>query len=187
MVGYGYIDGIASALKLPVDRVRKVYFENNHLINIEGVSIENFAKILTEKLRVPEKFADLLKKFQAHTEPEIDPMMLDLVDKLRSLDYKVGLLSNNRKEAAVHMRAIGLDKHFDTLIVSAEVGMQKPSRQIFELFAKNLGVSPHELIFIDDSPQSLLPSKEIGFHPILFKDYDSLIENLKALGVLSSK
>ena len=180
----GYIESIASVLGLPVDKVRPVYFANNHLINIEGVSIENFAKIITEQLGVPEKAAVLIKNFKKHAEPEIDSAMLALVDTLRSKNYKVGLLSNNRKEAGDHMRAIGLDKHFDTMIISAEVGVQKPSKQIFDLFIKKMGVSANELIFIDDSHESLKLSGEIGFHPILFKNYGLLVEQLTFLEIL---
>ena len=75
-------------------------------------------------------------------------------------------------------------KHFDTIIISAEVGMSKPDPQIFQLFAQQLGVETTELIFIDDSENSLISAKEVGYTPILYTGYEELEEQLQNLGII---
>jgi hypothetical protein len=40
-----------------------------------------------------------------------------------------------------------------------------------------------ELIYIDDTERSLANVKEIGYRPILFTDYETLLHDLKSLGI----
>ena len=97
--------------------------------------------------------------------------------------YKVGLLSNNDIAAANRFRETGLTNHFDVVVVSAEIGYSKPHTKAFEIFIERLGVVANELIYIDDTEKSLVTAKEIGYHPVLFSNYDSLLYDLKSLGV----
>ena len=39
---------------------------------------------------------------------------------------------------------------FDTVVISAEVGMRKPEEGIFLYAAQTLGLTPQECVFIDD-------------------------------------
>src|SRR5690606_36635700 len=114
----------------------------------------------------------------------INQNVVDLIKQLRNEDYKTGLLSNNSKDGANKMRATGIDKYFDVFVVSAEAGMMKPDRKIFELFEKQLGVQLQELVFIDDANKSLSAARECGFTPILFESYEQLVGTLKKLEVL---
>ncbi len=79
-----------------------------------------------------------------------------------------------------------MDKHFDVFLVSAEIGYVKPSAEAFKMLAENLGIKLSELVFIDDTQNSLSLSGEIGFQPILFKNYDCLVNELILLGILGS-
>lgn len=67
---------------------------------------------------------------------------------------------------------------FDTIIISEEVGYQKPSPEIFEVLFNKFEVKNEKLIFIDDTEKSLEKSKEIGFVPILFRSNEKLKEEL---------
>jgi putative hydrolase of the HAD superfamily len=180
-----YVEGIAQALNLPQEEVRDIYFQYNHLRNVKNIPHDEFLAIICEKLGVPEKRESLIGYYKAQAKAKINPKMVSLVDTLKQSGYKTGLLSNNSKENAEKMRSTGLAAHFDVCMVSAEVGVQKPSREIFNMFLEKLDISANELVFIDDSPQSLLFSKEIGFYPILFKDYDRLLQDFKALNILT--
>lgn len=178
------MQGISEIVDLPTDELRKVYFQNNALFNINEVPYHEFWRILLRKIGKEEKSDEVLRYVVSRETQTINNDMVALLDRLRSLKFKVGLLSNNSKGAAAKMRQEGFGEHVDVLMVSAEVGYQKPSPEIFRLFAEKLGVRTDELIFIDDSKQSLSLADEIGFHPILFTSYDNLVREFTSLGVL---
>jgi putative hydrolase of the HAD superfamily len=117
-------------------------------------------------------------------EKGINQNVLNLIDELRSKGYKLGLLSNNSLEGGVEIRKKGIDKYFDTVLISAEIGLMKPQQEIFFLLAERLGVRPEELIFIDDTPRSLEGAEKVGFHPLVFTTYESLLKDLDTLEVI---
>ncbi len=180
---------VSAILDVPVEELRKIFFENNTLINIDHVPYHEFWQIILRKLHKEKKSEEVAKYITAVLKQTstIDQNMLALLDRLRSLQFKVGILSNNSREGAAKMREEGFEKRVDVCMISVEVGHQKPSPEIFQLFTQKLGVRADELIFIDDSKQSLLCAKEIGFYPILFTSYDNLVTELTSLGVLSTK
>jgi putative hydrolase of the HAD superfamily len=160
-----------------------VYFEFNHLMNNNVLSWQDFWKKVTEELGVSEKYDDLIKFIEELPRHELNKQVINLVDKLKAADYKVGLLSNNDMAAANRFRETGLAGHFDAVVVSAEIGYSKPHPKAFEIFIKHLGVMSRELIYIDDTERSLANVKEIGYRPILFTDYETLLHDLKSLGI----
>jgi len=160
-----------------------VYFEFNHLMNNNILSWQDFWKKVTEELGVFDKYKDLIKFIEELPRREINDKIVDLADKLRVGGYKVGLLSNNDIAAANRFRETGLTHHFDVVVVSAEVGYSKPHPKAFEIFLERLGVVANELVYVDDTEKSLTTAEEIGFRPILFTNYESLLHDLKSLGV----
>ncbi|BCB04043.1 HAD family hydrolase [Bacillus sp. KH172YL63] len=64
---------------------------------------------------------------------------------------KIGIVTNgtslrqNEKITNTH-----LDRHFDTIIISEEVGSSKPDKTIFEIALAKLGVQPEEVLFVGD-------------------------------------
>ena len=74
--------------------------------------------------------------------------------------------------------AFFFDPHslFDVYVASAEVGMRKPSRDIYELAVKRLdefdkqkggnGVKPEDIVFLDDIGENLKTGRELGMRTI---------------------
>jgi len=160
-----------------------VYFEFNHLMNNNILSSKDFWKKITEELGVSEKYDSLIKFIENLPRHELNEQVINLVDRLRAGGYKVGLLSNNDIAAANRFRETGLISHFDAVVVSAEIGYSKPHPKAFEIFIERLGVTADELIYIDDTERSLANAQTIGFYPILFTDYESLLHDLKSLEI----
>jgi HAD superfamily hydrolase (TIGR01509 family) len=51
---------------------------------------------------------------------------------------------------------------FDGVVISGEVGMRKPAREIYELGAERIGLEPPQCVFVDDLPFNLTPAEELG-------------------------
>ena len=107
--------------------------------------------------------------------------LIEIIKDLKNKNYKIGLMSNNStglRQKLINQDIIDL---FDIVIISGEVGFQKPSPEIFEILFNKLGVKNHELIFIDDTKQSLAGAEKIGYAPILFESNRKLKEELSEI------
>ncbi len=109
--------------------------------------------------------------------------MVDRVRSLRTDGYKLGLITNNVREASASWRAIvPVDELFDVVVDSSAVGMRKPNPAIF-LHALDLlgGVAPAAAVFLDDSPGHLVGAQPAGLHAIHVESTDQAIAELDAL------
>lgn len=73
---------------------------------------------------------------------------------------------------------------FETLIVSGEVGMIKPSVAIFQLFCERAGVAPGDCVFIDDGLHNVAGARAAGLDGIHFTTPEALRAALTDLGLL---
>ncbi|HSB66241.1 MAG TPA: HAD family phosphatase [Anaerolineales bacterium] len=101
----------------------------------------------------------------------------ELVDYIRTLHktYKTALLSNSADDLR---RRIADEWHFedafDTMIISAEVGVAKPDPKIFQLALDRLGVKASEAIFVDDFQRNINSANETGIHGIRYQNTEQV-------------
>lgn len=114
---------------------------------------------------------------------KIDEGVLNIINKLKSAGYMTPALSNATIEKLRAYEALGLDKHLTPLLVSAELGFEKPDTGVFELAAQKLGVKPNECVFVDDRKQNVEGAIDAGFKGVVFQNADKLREELKVQGV----
>jgi putative hydrolase of the HAD superfamily len=89
-----------------------------------------------------------------------DPVMAAAVRAARDAGIRTGLVSNSWGTRR-YDRAL-LAEVFDAVVISGEVGMRKPSPQIYHLAAERIGLAPPECVFVDDLPFNLAPAAELG-------------------------
>lgn len=68
---------------------------------------------------------------------------------------------------------------FETVFASHLIGEAKPSRQSFSTVLDALGLSPEEVVFIDDSEANVSGASQLGIKGIVFKNLGSLREELR--------
>jgi len=100
--------------------------------------------------------------------------------------YRCSVLSN----ADVSLRArlegeLALHHLFDDIVVSAEVGMAKPTPAIFQLAADRLGLPPAACVFVDDWDKNVEAARALGMTAVLHRadKGDDLRAQLAAVGV----
>ncbi|TAH33439.1 HAD family hydrolase [Candidatus Saccharibacteria bacterium] len=185
-IGTNFKQQVCELLDIDGDTYSNVYFAINHKINLGEIATwREFWTIFLEKTGKPERLEALMavNDEAAKNLQIIDSKMPVLIDTLRELGFKTGLLSNTTVEGGEDMRAQGLDKHFDVFHISAETKLMKPDPEAFKRLTDDLGVKLDELIFIDDAEKSLSTAKECGFTPILFRDFDDLVRQLRGLTI----
>lgn len=79
-------------------------------------------------------------------ETELMPGAMDMLLKFESQGAKMAIISNGFKEVQYRkLRGSAIDRFFEVVIVSEEVGVHKPSPKIFEhALSKLSGVNPQE-------------------------------------------
>jgi putative hydrolase of the HAD superfamily len=99
------------------------------------------------------------------------PAMVELVNRLRSDGYVVGLLSNVIPNTEHEIRTNGGYEMFDFVVLSCKVGLSKPDPKIYTTAMQHLpGIEPNEVVFLDDQERCLLPARELGMQTILVSD-----------------
>lgn len=75
---------------------------------------------------------------------------------LKQAGYKLALVSNYNHGGVLReaLARLGLLPHFDAVIVSGEVGVLKPHRDIFLAATRALGVAPHDAVMVGNDPDA---------------------------------
>nr|WP_086559506.1 HAD family phosphatase [Streptomyces africanus] len=95
----------------------------------------------------------------------IDQDMLALLGDLRAAGHPVALVSNSFGTGTYD--GVELASLADVLVISAEVGIRKPSRRIYAIACERLGIDPEEAVMIDDLRQNLDGAARIGIGGVL--------------------
>jgi len=104
--------------------------------------------------------------------------MFDLVADLRALGVRTGLLSNSWGDIYPRERIAAA---FDSVVISAEVGLRKPQPEIFRLALDGLGVAAERAVFVDDAEPNLVGARTVGVRTILHADPATTRAELAAL------
>lgn len=100
-----------------------------------------------------------------------DERMIAYAQTFRS-KYKVGLLSNIDSDT-IRRLFPNAEELFDVFVISGDVGITKPSVEIFEIAAVKLGLRPEECLMIDDLPKNIDGAQMAGMQALLFtSQYD---------------
>jgi epoxide hydrolase-like predicted phosphatase len=104
--------------------------------------------------------------------------MTSLVTRAHAAGIRTGLLSNSWGN---HYDRSDWDEMFDAVVISGEVGMRKPEREIFELVLDRIGLPAGECVFIDDIPHNVSAAAEAGLVGIVHRTFEETASELEAL------
>lgn len=102
--------------------------------------------------------------------------------KVKASGFTTGILSNICFElsAAFEEQCMWLDQ-IDFRFWSSRLGVAKPDRAIYKHMICTLGVSPEQILFIDDRKENIRAAQALGIIGILFSDMAALDEQLAEL------
>jgi epoxide hydrolase-like predicted phosphatase len=110
----------------------------------------------------------------------LDRTLVEFIASLRPR-YKTGVISNAWPSLRAYLTNQKLDGAFDTLIISAEVGVMKPDAKIYQIARQQAAVEAGEAIFVDDALENIEAANALGMHGILFRDQDQVLGELRRL------
>lgn len=111
----------------------------------------------------------------------IRPCVKKLLSKV-STAYKLGLVSNFTYAPLIYagVRKLGINKFFNAVVVSDEVGWRKPHPRIFEETLKRLRAEAKETVYVGDSPQEdIRGAKALGMRTVFVPSQFYSLQNLQ--------
>lgn len=93
------------------------------------------------------------------------------------------VLTNGTDSIATEVREAGIDRHFDEIFNSADIGFAKPDSRAFRHVLQVLNRKPAEVFFTDDSVSSVDGAQILGLTAHLFTGVDKLRVALAEAGV----
>jgi epoxide hydrolase-like predicted phosphatase len=113
----------------------------------------------------------------------LDQEVLDVVARLRKNGYTATILSNCTAHTLEYIKKHRIDSYFDDMVLSYELGINKPDLRIYKLALEKLGITADQAIFIDDKAENTDDAEKIGIKSILFTSAADLLVELRKLGV----
>lgn len=113
----------------------------------------------------------------------LDEEMVTLIRQLREAGYHTGLLSNGPTGVRRLAGELRIADAFEVMVISAEEGLMKPDRAIYERALEKLGVRAEEAIFVDDSQVNVTAAQQVGLRAVRFRGVPPLRKWLRQLGV----
>ena len=92
----------------------------------------------------------------------VEPGSIDILAELHAGGTRVALLSNAGFDFGDAFRRAPFARYFEQVFVSAELGMIKPDPEIYRHVARELGIEPAEMVFIDNKKVNVDGAESIG-------------------------
>lgn len=84
----------------------------------------------------------------------LEPGALALLQDLRQAGFRLGIISNFDLRLREILKHVGVLDLFEQIIVSSQVGAEKPSPRIFEEALRRFAVEPAELLHVGDEEKA---------------------------------
>jgi epoxide hydrolase-like predicted phosphatase len=137
---------------------------------------KEFERRFAERLGLS-KAGDLIDSMFRGMKPS-EPMVA-AVGAARASGIRTGLVSNSWSTS--HYDRALLAELFDSVVISAEVGMHKPEPEIYLLASKRVGVEPERCVFVDDLRENCEGAEAVGMAAILHRDVAETVARLEEL------
>ena len=132
------------------------------------------------------QYANLIRAFDARWEETAGgpiPGMADILLRLRRAGHPLYGLSNSSTEKFRTLRSrFPFLNDFSRIVLSGEVGVNKPDPRIFDLFLDRTGRRKEELLFIDDTEANISAARRLGWQSIRFLSAEQLERELAERG-----
>lgn len=149
-----------------------------------GLFVSELEKnLVQEVIKIMFSSSILIRCCKPHTEIIDYLYQLSLTkDTQGEPQYQLFVLSNLQKEVFDAMKTYSpLKKLFQVIplehwIISSEVHMIKPHRDIFEYVINTFALTPQECFFLDDQPENIEMANKLGIHGTLYDHNFSVIK-----------
>ncbi|KFO78300.1 Bifunctional epoxide hydrolase 2, partial [Cuculus canorus] len=146
----------------------------------------------TSGITLPATFSIAQAFEEMAVEGTVNAPLLQAARVLRRNGFKTCVLTNNYVDDSARRLFTAtlmnmLHRHFDLVIESCRLGVQKPDPKIYTYALDALQVKPQEVIFLDDVKENLNPAQEMGMATILVRDTETVLKELQELSGVQAR
>lgn len=172
---------LAERLNLTYEDVYKAVFESetSRKASIGTVSEDEHWNAVTRKLGRPVAEAKAIRD-EFFAGDVIDRDLLGFIRSLRPR-YTTGVISNAWPGMRAYIVENKFEDAFDSLTISAEVGVMKPQPKIYQLALEQAKVQASEAVFVDDMPANVEAANALGMRGTHFRDPQKTLTELKKI------
>lgn len=122
-----------------------------------------------------------LNKTPWHSEDEIPfDDSLETLKLLKSRGYNLGIIANQAIGIEHRFKVWGLLKYFDIVASSAELGVAKPDKLIFEKAFELAGCGPENSVMVGDRlDNDIIPAKDLGMKTVWIRKGLATYQNIE--------
>lgn len=115
---------------------------------------------------------------------QVDAVTLPTLEWLTRRGYRLGIISNSNGSLRAHLAATGLERHFEVILDSAILGVEKPHPGIFrEALVRAGGIDAGRALYVGDVYAiDVLGAAGVGMHALLFDPLDQWEKTLLPAG-----
>lgn len=107
-----------------------------------------------------------------------------IIENLKAGGFQLGLLSIHGREWIEYIEQRHQYRQlFSVVHYSYQTGLMKPEPVAFHKIMRELGVAPHQCLFIDDSERNIRGAAAIGLPAIRFYGADQLLADLRGQNI----
>lgn len=120
--------------------------------------------------RIPKHLHEAAEKFTLHWFEPLEPIpgMEEFVRKNKEMGKGIYLLSNAPDTAHLYVNKVPAIECFDGIVISSDIRMEKPYREIFDYVCSTFGLKADECLFIDDVKKNVDGAEAAGMHGYQF-------------------
>lgn len=172
---------MASHCNKNIETIRTVLFHEPTENELEkgNLSPEQYRKIIRDSLDINCSDQEFDKAFSDMFAP--NDAVCNIIPQLAK-SHKLVLLSNTNwfhaKRFLIQFNEVL--SHFDSLILSHEVGCRKPDAQIYNILNKKTNTIPHDCFFIDDLYVNIQTALNCGWGGVVYHPEINLEKELAA-------
>ncbi|MBN1316395.1 MAG: GNAT family N-acetyltransferase [Anaerolineales bacterium] len=111
----------------------------------------------------------------------LDRALVGRIREWKESGYRIALLSNHSLELEARLDENGVRPLFDPIVISAHEGIMKPGAKIYWRICRQLGISPVQALFVDDSIQNIRGAQYVGMHAVHFRATQPAISEIEAV------
>jgi len=175
----GWFESMAAQVGVQTNAFHQAYWRHRHLYDA-GLPAAEYWKRVLETIGHSPSSADLGTIMDRLVDEDVASWtkyreeVWDLAESFRVKGRRTAFLSNGVPEAMARIRADRhLERWFDVVLVSCEVGVAKPDRMIFQMCLSQLGVTPSQALFVDDRIENVQGAASLGIQTFHFVGADA--------------
>jgi HAD superfamily hydrolase (TIGR01509 family) len=172
---------LAERLNIEYEDIVRLVFESetSRMASLGRLSVDEHWAAIAKKLGRPASEAQALHS-EFFAGDVLDRRLISFIRSVRP-EYRTGLISNAWGDLRAYLVKEKGEDAFDTLTISAEVGLLKPEAAIFRLALETAQVQAEEALFVDDTVANIAGCEAVGMRGILFRDPEETIQAIEAL------